>query len=53
MLFKQAEADPNKGCSISYVISLHTNHTTQHHIPEDSSLYNEVLIKHFTTGQWK
>jgi len=53
MLFKQVEADPNKGGSISYVISLHTSQTTQHYISEDSSLYNEVPIKHFPTGQWK
>jgi len=53
MLFKQAAADANKGGSISYIISLHTSETAQHHISEDSSLYNEVLIRHFPTGQWK
>jgi hypothetical protein len=53
MLFKQVEADANKEGSTSYVISLHTGQTTQHHISEDSSLYTEVPIKHFPTGKWK
>ena len=53
MLFKQEEDDPYNGGSISYVISLHTCQTTQHHISEDSSLYNEVPIKHFSRGQRK